>query len=63
MRIYLPDNEMLINATWKESQLWYLTQKMPEGYQPTTKTFQEKSSLGVMEGKIIFYEKYVRDEQ
>jgi len=56
----LPKGQRLITATWKEtslwSSLWYLTEPMPEGYQPTPKTFQESSGYGMMEGKVIFYE-------
>ena len=54
--IELPKGHRLIEATWKETQLWYLTEPMPEGYTPTTKTFQEKSSYGVWEGTVIFKE-------
>ncbi len=55
-KIDLPKGERLITATWKENNLWYLTEPMPEGYAPQTRTFKEKSSFGALEGSIIFIE-------
>jgi hypothetical protein len=55
-KVTLPKGERLVNATWKETSLWYLTEPMPEGYTPQTRTFKQKSSFGVMEGTVIFYE-------
>jgi hypothetical protein len=52
----LPKGQRLITATWKEADIWYLTEPMPEGYQPTPKTFNSKTSFGIAEGKVIFYE-------
>jgi hypothetical protein len=54
--ISLPAGQKLVMATWKEAELWYVTEPMPEGYVPTTKTFREKSQYGVMEGEVIFVE-------
>lgn len=54
--IELPKGEKLIMATWKENGLWYLTEPMDSDYDPKTKTFKEKSSLGVMEGTVTFIE-------
>jgi hypothetical protein len=54
--VKLPAGEMLITATWKESDLWYLTAPMPEGYVPQTKIFRESSSMGVWEGTVQFIE-------
>lgn len=54
--IKLPAGQRLVTATWKESDIWYLTEAMPEGYQPQMKFFYEKSSWGTFEGKIIFIE-------
>ena len=54
--VNLPKGERLVTATWKETQIWYLTEPMPEGYIPTSKTFREKSQYGMMEGTIIFVE-------
>jgi hypothetical protein len=54
--IRLPTGEKLIVATWKESNLWYLTEPMPEGYQPQTKIFRESSNYGVWNGSVKFIE-------
>ena len=56
MKIELPKGERLINATWKESDLFYLTEPMDSGYVPKEKVFRESSSLGVLESEIIFME-------
>lgn len=55
-KIILPKGERLVTATWKQNNLWYLTEQMPGGYTPQTRTFKEKSSFGAMEGTVIFYE-------
>ena len=48
-KIELKKHEVLLNATWKESNLWVLTQDT------ITKVnhFREHSSYGVMEGEIL----------
>lgn len=56
MKIELPKGEKLIMATWKESNLFYLTEPMDSGYVPKEKVFRESSSLGVFESEIIFME-------
>jgi hypothetical protein len=54
--VELPAGEKLIEATWKDEQLWYLTRSMREDESPETFKFQEKSSYGVIEGTVIFKE-------
>lgn len=54
--VNLPKGQRLVNATWKETDLWYLTEPMPTGYVPQTKTFHEKSTYGAWEGTVIFHE-------
>lgn len=54
--VELPAKQKLINVTWKETNLWYLTRPMREGEKAETFTLQESSSFGVMEGKVIFKE-------
>jgi hypothetical protein len=56
MTIDLPANQKLVNATWKESQVWYLTRPMRSNEVAETFTFQEKSSFGVVEGTVKFVE-------
>ena len=48
--IKLAPNEKLINATWKDTNLWYLV----EDTITKQRIFKEKSSIGWLEGKIIF---------
>lgn len=55
--IELPLGEKLVMATWKETDLFYLTEPMDSNYVPKTKTFREDSSWGVMESTVIFKER------
>lgn len=54
--IKLDPGQKLIEATWKESSLWYLTEPMESGYEPKTKVFKESSEWRALEGKVIFIE-------
>lgn len=56
MTVKLEPGQKLMMATWKEDNLFYLTEPMDENYQPKTKTFQESSSYGLLETKVIFVE-------
>ncbi len=56
MTIDLPPGKRLIVATWKNDELWYLTKDNVEATPPTRYTFEEKSSYGILEGKVIFIE-------
>ena len=48
--INLPQGQKLVNVTWKENQIWYLTRRMKADETPETYQFQEESSWGVVEG-------------
>ena len=54
--IKLPKGKKLIDATWKDNNLWYLYEDMDSNYIPKTKVFQEASDYGVLNGKVIFIE-------
>ena len=56
MTIDLPKGEKLLMATWKDANLFYLTEPMDSVYTPKTKTFKEKSRWDAMEATIIFRE-------
>jgi hypothetical protein len=56
MTVDLPANTKLMNVTWKNEQLWYLTRPLRENENPETSTFSEKSDLGLVEGQVIFKE-------
>ncbi len=49
-KIELPPNHKFINATWKNNDLWIVSQDTLTG----KVYFNEKSSLGVLEGTIEF---------
>ena len=57
LTIELPPGEKLVMATWKEVDLFYLTEPMDSGYTPKTKIFREDSSWGVMESTVVFKER------
>lgn len=46
--IQLRPNEVLLNITWKNSDMWVLTKDTVTGF----KYFRESSSWGVWEGEI-----------
>ena len=57
MTIELPVGEKLVMATWKDIDLFYLTESMDSDYIPKVKTFKEVSNWGVMESIVIFKER------
>ena len=56
MGINLPCGQKLVNATWKETHMWYLTRPMEATEEPVTSVFHEDSSWGVMNGTVNFRE-------
>ena len=48
--INLPKGRKLVNVTWKNTEVWYLTRPMSSSDVAETYQFQEDSSWGVMEG-------------
>ena len=56
MRIELPKGQHLVNCTWKESNLWYLTRPLHQDEEPVTSTFKEESSVGMLSGTVLFVE-------
>lgn len=52
----LPANTKIVNATWKDQELWYLTRPMRTGEVAETVTLHEQSSFGLVQGKVIFKE-------
>lgn len=55
-KIQLPPGKKLVNVTWKETQLWYLTRDMLPSESPQSYTFQESSSFGLLEGTVTLVE-------
>ena len=56
VKIELPKGQKLLNATWKNNDLFYLTEPMDSNYTPKTKVFKESSSFGLMESDVVFIE-------
>ena len=52
--VTLDKGERLVNVTWKRDDLWILTKQ--DNTKPSTYSFKEKSSYGIMEGEIIITE-------
>lgn len=52
----LPKGEKLVNATWKEDSLWYLTKPMTEDDVAETYSFQADTVFGVFEGTVTIIE-------
>ena len=48
--INLPKGRKLVNVTWKNTQVWYLTRPMTSTDVAETYQFHEESSWGMMEG-------------
>lgn len=55
-RIGLPPGTKLVNATWNQSSLWYVTRPMRPGEEPEEPVMQEDSTFGALQGKVIFVE-------
>jgi hypothetical protein len=56
MKIELDRGQKLVDVTWKESSLWYMTRDMKDGETADTYTFKEDAPFGIVEGKVIFIE-------
>jgi hypothetical protein len=54
--VNLPAGRKLVNATWKESNIWYLHRPMRAGEQPEDTTFSESSETGMLQGSVTFKE-------
>ncbi len=48
--VKLKENEVLLNVTWKDVDMWILTRDTVTG----VSYFREKSAWGMMEGAVIF---------
>ena len=55
--IYLDRGQKLDEVTWKDDDLWFMTEPMDSDYTPKTKTFYEKQSWNIKSGKVIFIER------
>lgn len=56
MEVLLKPNQKLVNVTWKENELWYLTKKMTQSDVAETYEFQEDSRWGMVQGTVVLIE-------
>ena len=54
--IHLPTGQKLVNVTWKENQIWYLSRPMKKDEDVDIYRFQEESGWGVVEGTYYIHE-------
>ena len=54
----IPCNTRLIEATWKDADLWFLVRGMEEGETPRKYVFKESSTYGAFEGTVKFEERF-----
>lgn len=54
--VNLPKGKKLVNASWKDGDLWYLVRQAKPGEAPETLEYLEESNMGMYEGKVIFIE-------
>jgi hypothetical protein len=52
----LEKGKKLVNMTWKDDDLWYLTKDMTKDDVAETYQFIEDSTYGLMQGKVIIKE-------
>jgi len=52
----LEPGEKLIEITWKDAGLWYLTRPFRDGEEAETYEFKESSNYGIWEGTVIIIE-------
>lgn len=53
----LDAGQKFVNATWKDDNLWIISEQRSDTVAPRTITMTEKSSYGIYEGKVIIHEK------
>lgn len=56
MTVNLEPNVKLVNVTWKEDSLWFLTKPMTENDVAETYRFEEDSEFGIWEGTVTIVE-------
>lgn len=54
--IEVEKGQKVMMATWKNNDLFYMTEEMEPDYRPHDKTLVESSSFGIIESKVVFKE-------
>jgi hypothetical protein len=57
MTVNAPAGKTVVNMTWKEAELWVQYRDRRPDEKPTTHTFKEYSSFGMVQGTVIVNEK------
>lgn len=63
MDVSLEPNQKLMEVTWKDDSLWFLTKDMEESDTAEMYYFYEKDPLGMLEGTVKIYEKKMSQEE
>lgn len=61
--IALEPNQKLVEVTWKDTNLWYLTRPMRQDEEAETYTFKEQDVWGILEGSVIITERKMTEEE
>lgn len=56
MEVKVQQGKKVVNATWKDSEFWYLVRDMRPGEKAEKWEFLEKSGWGTVEGKVVLIE-------
>ena len=63
MTVKLKPNQKLVNVTWKQNELWYLTKEMSQSDVAETYKFQEDSRWGMVQGTVILIEQKGKNDE
>lgn len=63
MEVELEPNQKLVEVTWKESSLWFLTKDMSDDDVAESYRFSEKDSWGMLEGCVSIKEVKLSEEE
>lgn len=63
MELNLEPNRKLVEITWKEGSLWYLTKAMKPEDEAEDYIFQEKDVTDIWEGTVVIHERKMSKEE
>ena len=63
MEVTLEPNEKLVNVTWKDDSMWFLTREMTSEDVAESYSFYEKDVTGWLEGVVYINEVKMTDEE
>jgi hypothetical protein len=56
INVHLPADKKLVNASWKDSNLWILVRDAEPGDEPKAYEYKEYSNMGVLQGVVVIQE-------